>query len=56
MTREKERLKFEKKTDLNRVYGLVSGLLLGLKVIPNSDKAGLVSVLEEVKEILSKQI
>lgn len=55
MTKEQERLKFEKKLDLTRAYGLVKGILGVIKSCDGHDKAGLILVLEEVEEILKKQ-
>ena len=56
MTREKERLQWQKKTELTRAYGLIEGVTEGIKAWEDFDKAGLVSVLEEIKDILAKQV
>ena len=56
MTREKDRLKFREKIDLMRAFGLIKGLLGGIKDSEDCNKTGLISVLEEVQSILEKQI
>ena len=56
MTREKERLQWQRKTELTKAYGLIEGLTQGIKAWEDFNKAGLVSVLEEVKDILAKHV
>jgi hypothetical protein len=53
-TRERERLKFKNKAELARAYGLVSGLLEGIKLVKDFNVEGLTEVLEEVRDIIEK--
>lgn len=54
MTREAERLKWQKKAELCRAYGLIQGITHAIKCWENFNKDGLIKVLEEVEEILKK--
>ncbi len=56
MTREQERLKWQKKAELNRAYGIIKGITEGVKGFDDYNKQGLISALEEVREILKKHV
>ena len=56
MSREKDRLMFEKKVELSRAYGLIKGILSGIKLCDDFNKAGLIFSLEEVESILAKHL
>jgi hypothetical protein len=56
MTREQERLKWQKKAELCKAYGLIKGITEGIKAFDNYNKQGLISALEEVREILKKHV
>jgi len=56
MTREAERLKWQKKFELNRAYGLIKGITYTIKNCEDFNKEGLVKGLEEVEEILKKHM
>ena len=54
-TREKERLRWEKKTKLARAYGLIQGLLVGIDCCKEEiNHEGLKNVLVEVRDILKQ--
>jgi hypothetical protein len=54
MTREQDRLKFQKKANLNRAYGIILGLIEGIQTMPNHNKEGLIKALEEVRDIIEE--
>lgn len=54
MTREAERLKWQKRFELNRAYGLINGITYTIKNCEDFNKERFVKVLEEVEEILKK--
>lgn len=56
MTREQDRLRFEKKLELTRAYGLAKGALEVMKSCENPNREGIASVFEEIKQILGRQI
>ena len=56
MTREKERLRYKKTIELMRAYGLIKGVLGGIKGFEDYSKEGLISVLEEVEGILKEHL
>ena len=56
MTRERERLRYKKTIELMRAYGLIKGVLGGIKGFEDYNKEGLISVLEEVEGILNEHL
>ena len=57
LTRERERLQWQKKTDLTRAYGLIRGLLTGINCFGEEiNNEGLKGILIEVVDILERQI
>lgn len=54
MTREQERIKFAKKQELAKGYGLVCGLIAALKTVEKNEE--IVKALEELKEVLEKNL
>jgi len=56
MTRERERLRYKKTIELMRAYGLIRGVLGGIKGFEDYSKEGVISVLEEVEGILNEHL
>jgi len=56
MTRERERLRYKKTIALMRAYGLIRGVLGGIKGFEDYSKEGVISVLEEVEGILKEHL